>query len=159
MDMEFRRTFKAVAKAFTHYFTRLFGGGTAKLMLTDPKDITNTGVEIIARPPGKRAANLTMLSGGERALTAASLIFAIISVSPTPFAVLDEIDAALDEANIERVKGVLKELGTKAQFIIITHSRATLEIADTIYGVSMGQDSVSQVLSLRLDGDKLAKAA
>ena len=159
MDMEFRRTFKAVAKAFTYYFTRLFGGGTAKLMLTDPKDITNTGVEIIARPPGKRAANLTMLSGGERALTAASLIFAIISVSPTPFAVLDEIDAALDEANIERVKSVLKELGSKAQFIVITHSRATLEIADTIYGVSMGSDSVSQVLSLRLEGNKLAKAA
>jgi chromosome segregation protein len=159
MDMEFRRTFKAVAKAFTHYFTRLFGGGTAKLLLTDPKDITNTGVEIIARPPGKRSANLTMLSGGERALTAASLIFAIISVSPTPFAVLDEIDAALDEANIERVKAVLAELGEQAQFIVITHSRATLEIADTIYGVSMGPDSVSQVLSLKLDGDRLAKAA
>jgi chromosome segregation protein len=159
MDMEFRRTFKAVARAFTHYFTRLFGGGTAKLVLTDPKDITNTGVEIIARPPGKRPANLTMLSGGERALTAASLIFAIISVSPTPFAVLDEIDAALDEANIERVKSVLKELSEKAQFIIITHSRATLEITDTIYGVSMGADSVSQILSLKLEGDKLARAA
>jgi len=159
MDREFRSTFKAVAKAFTLYFTRLFGGGTAKLMLTNPKDITNTGVEIIARPPGKRPANLTMLSGGERSLTAAALIFAIISVSPTPFAVLDEIDAALDEANIERVKTVLGELSEKAQFIVITHSRATLEIADTIYGVSMGPDSVSQILSLRLDGDKLAKAA
>ncbi len=159
MDQEFRRTFKAVAKAFTHYFTRLFGGGTAKLTLTDPKDITNTGVEIIARPPGKRPANLTMLSGGERALTASALIFAIISVSPTPFAVLDEIDAALDEANIGRVREVLQELGEKAQFIIITHSRATLEIADTIYGVSMGQDGVSQVLSLKLDGDRLARAA
>ena len=159
MDQEFRRTFKAVAQAFTHYFTRLFGGGTARLMLTDPKDITNTGVEIIARPPGKRPANLTMLSGGERALTAASLIFAIISVSPTPFAVLDEIDAALDEANIERVKSVLSELSEKAQFVIITHSRATLEIANTIYGVSMGADGVSQILSLKLDGDRLAKAA
>ncbi len=159
MDQEFRRTFKAVAKAFTHYFTRLFGGGTAKLMLTDPKDITNTGVEIIARPPGKRPANLTMLSGGERALTASALIFAIISVSPTPFAVLDEIDAALDEANIGRVRDVLQELSEKAQFIIITHSRATLEIADTIYGVSMGQDGVSQVLSLKLDGEHLARAA
>ncbi len=159
MDQEFRRTFKAVAKAFTYYFTRLFGGGTAKLLLTDPKDITNTGVEIIARPPGKRSANLAMLSGGERALTAAALIFAIISVSPTPFAVLDEIDAALDEANIERVKSVLTELSEKAQFIIITHSRATLEIADTIYGVSMGPDSVSQILSLKLEGDKLARAA
>ena len=159
MDQEFRRTFKAVAKAFTHYFTRLFGGGTAKLMLTDPKDITNTGVEIIARPPGKRPSNLMMLSGGERALTASALIFAIISVSPTPFAVLDEIDAALDEANIGRVRDVLTELSEKAQFIIITHSRATLEIADTIYGISMGQDGVSQVLSLKLEGDHLARAA
>jgi len=159
MDQEFRRTFKAVAQAFTHYFTRLFGGGTAKLMLTDPKDITNTGVEIIARPPGKRPASLTMLSGGERALTAASLIFAIISVSPTPFAVLDEVDAALDEANIERVKSVLRELSEKAQFIVITHSRTTLAVANTIYGVSMGADSVSQILSLRLDGDRLAKSA
>jgi chromosome segregation protein len=159
MDQEFRRTFKAVARAFTHYFTRLFGGGTAKLTLTDPKDITNTGVEIIARPPGKRPANLMMLSGGERALTASALIFAIISVSPTPFAVLDEIDAALDEANIGRVREVLTELSEKAQFIIITHSRATLEIADTIYGVSMGQDGISQVLSLKLEGDRLARAA
>jgi len=159
MDQEFRRTFKAVAKAFTHYFTRLFGGGTAKLTLTDPKDITNTGVEIIARPPGKRPSNLMMLSGGERALTASALIFAIISVSPTPFAVLDEIDAALDEANIGRVRDVLTELSKKAQFIIITHSRATLEIADTIYGVSMGPDGVSQVLSLKLEGDHLARAA
>ena len=159
MDQEFRRTFKAVAKAFTHYFTRLFGGGTARLTLTDPKDITNTGVEIIARPPGKRPANLTMLSGGERALTASALIFAILSVSPTPFAVLDEIDAALDEANIGRVREVLQELSEKAQFIIITHSRATLEIADTIYGVSMGADGVSQVLSLKLEGDRLARAA
>ncbi len=155
MDQEFRRTFKAVAKAFTHYFTRLFGGGSARLTLTDPKDITNTGVEIIVRPPGKRPANLTMLSGGEQALTASALIFAILSVSPTPFAVLDEIDAALDEANIGRVRAVLQELSEKAQFIIITHSRATLEIAETIYGVSMGADGVSQVLSLKLAGERL----
>ncbi|NOZ50258.1 MAG: chromosome segregation protein SMC [Chloroflexi bacterium] len=114
IDQEFRRTFKAVSKAFTHYFTRLFGGGTAKLELTDPDDITNTGVEIIARPPGKRPHSLSVLSGGERALTATALIFSILSVNPTPFCVLDEIDAALDEANINRVREVLSELARQA---------------------------------------------
>jgi chromosome segregation protein len=155
MDQEFRRTFKEVAKAFTRYFTRLFGGGTAKLALTDANDITNTGVEIIARPPGKRPNNLSMLSGGERALTAAALIFAILSVSPTPFCVLDEVDAALDEANITRVRDVLKELTDQAQIIVITHNRGTLEAAETIYGISIGSDSVSQALSLKLDNGRL----
>ncbi len=155
MEMEFRRTFEAVAKAFTRYFTRLFGGGTAKLMLTDAADLNTTGVEIIARPPGKKAANLAMLSGGERSLTAAALIFSILSVSPTPFCVLDEVDAALDEANIGRVREVLGELAREAQFILITHNRGTIEAANTIYGISMGADSVSQALSLRLQGDRL----
>ena len=155
MDQEFRRTFKEVTKAFTRYFTRLFGGGTAKLVLTDANDITNTGVEIIARPPGKRPTNLSMLSGGERALTAAALIFSILSVSPTPFCVLDEVDAALDEANITRVRDVLKELTDQAQIIVITHNRGTLEAADTIYGISIGSDSVSQSLSLKLDDGRL----
>ncbi len=157
MDQEFRRTFKAVSKAFTRYFTRLFGGGTAKLVLTDADDITQTGVEIIARPPGKRPASLSMLSGGERALTAAALIFSILSVSPTPFCVLDEIDAALDEANITRVRDVLIELTEDAQIIVITHNRGTLEIANTIYGVSMGTDNVSQSLSLKLKNGKLVE--
>lgn len=158
MEMEFRRTFEAVAKAFTRYFTRLFGGGTAKLLLTDAADLGTTGVEIIARPPGKKAANLAMLSGGERSLTAAALIFSILSVSPTPFCVLDEVDAALDEANIGRVREVLSELAREAQFILITHNRGTIEAANTIYGISMGADSVSQALSLRLQGDRLEAA-
>lgn len=156
MEMEFQRTFDAVAKAFTRYFTRLFGGGSAKLMLTDSTDLNTTGVEIIARPPGKKAANLSMLSGGERALTAAALIFSILSVSPTPFCVLDEVDAALDEANVGRVRDVLLELAAEAQFILITHNRGTIEVANTIYGISMGSDSVSQALSLRLEGELLA---
>ncbi|NOX61853.1 MAG: chromosome segregation protein SMC [Chloroflexi bacterium] len=159
MDQEFRRTFEAVAKAFTAYFTRLFGGGAAKLVLTNVEDITATGVEIIARPPGKRAENLSMLSGGERALTAVALIFAILSVSPLPFVVMDEVDAALDESNIGRVREALLELTKDAQVIIITHNRGTIEVANTIYGVSMGSDSVSQVLSLKLDGSRLAAAA
>jgi len=159
IDQEFRRTFNAVAKAFTRYFTRLFGGGTAKLTLTDSDDLTTTGVEIIARPPGKRPTNLSMLSGGERTLTATALIFAVLSVSPTPFCVLDEVDAALDEANVARVREVLQELAAGAQFVIITHNRGTVEAADTIYGISMGQDSVSQILSLKLQNGHLAEAA
>lgn len=169
IDQEFRRTFTAVSKAFTRYFTRLFGGGTAKLTLIDinggeasGKTIsssTTTGVEIIARPPGKRPTQLSMLSGGERALTAAALIFAVLSVSPAPFCVLDEVDAALDEANVGRVRQVLQELAAGAQFVVITHNRGTVEVADTIYGVSMGQDSVSQTLSLRLRNGRLEEAA
>ncbi len=158
MELEFKRTFEAVAKAFTRHFTRLFGGGSARLVLTDASDLNTTGVEIFARPPGKKAANLSMLSGGERALTAAALIFSILSVSPTPFCVLDEVDAALDEANVGRVRDVLMELAEEAQFILITHNRGTIEVANTIYGISMGSDSVSQALSLRLEGDTLRAA-
>ncbi|MCO6450284.1 MAG: chromosome segregation protein SMC [Caldilineales bacterium] len=158
MDQEFRRTFEAVAKAFTGYFTRLFGGGAAKLVLTDSEDVTATGVEIIARPPGKRADSLSMLSGGERALTAAALVFSILSVSPLPFCVLDEVDAALDESNIGRVRDALLELSDQAQVIIITHNRGTIEAANTIYGITMGSDSVSQALSLKLEGEKLLAA-
>ena len=125
------------------------------MLLTDADELSTTGVEIVARPPGKKAANLAMLSGGERALTAAALVFAILSVSPTPFCVLDEVDAALDEANIGRVREVLLELARAAQFILITHNRGTIEVANTIYGISMGADSVSQALSLKLRGDRL----
>ena len=126
------------------------------LTLTDPDDVANTGIEIIARPPGKRATSLSLLSGGERALTAAALIFSLLSVSPTPFCILDEVDAALDEANIGRFREVLSELSGTTQFILITHNRGSIEAANTIYGVSMGADSASQCLSLKLDGGLLA---
>ncbi len=151
MNAEFIRTFEAVAEQFTVYFTQLFGGGTARLTLTDPDNPMTSGVDIVARPPGKRTQSLALLSGGERALTAAALIFAILKVSPAPFCILDEVDAMLDESNVRRFRAVLEELARETQFIVITHNRGTIEAASTIYGVSMGADSVSRVLSLRLD--------
>ena len=157
MQREFKRTFQAVARKFREYFERLFGGGNARLVLTQPDDFQSTGIEIIARPPGKRTQSLSMLSGGERALTAAALIFAILDVSPPPFCILDEVDAALDEANVGRFRDTLKELSRKIQFIVITHNRYTIEAADTIYGISMGKDGVSRTLSLKLES--LRKAA
>jgi chromosome segregation protein len=156
MRREFDATFKEVAARFKENFTQLFGGGVARLLLTEPQDISNTGVEIAARPPGKRQQTLALLSGGERSLTAVALIFALLEVSPPPFCVLDEVDAMLDEANVKRFRGVLETLSQRTQFIVITHNRGTIQAADTIYGVSMGDDSVSQVVSLQLDGDRIA---
>jgi chromosome segregation protein len=151
MRREFEKTFDAVASEFHQIFTRLFGGGTARLVLTDPEDLTNTGIEIEARLPGRRAQGLALLSGGERSLTAASLVFALLKVSPTPFCVLDEVDAMLDEANVGRFRELLRELSQQTQFVIVTHNRNTVQVADVIYGVTMGNDSSSQVLSLKLD--------
>jgi chromosome segregation protein len=119
--------------------------------LTDPENLTETGVDIVARPPGKRTQSLAMLSGGERSLTAAALIFSLLKVSPTPFCILDEMDAMLDEANVGRFRQALQDLAEQIQFIIITHNRRTVEAAVTIYGISMGDDSASRVISLKLD--------
>lgn len=151
MEVAFQGTFDAVAERFTETFTALFNGGTARLELTEPDDLMNTGVDIVARPPGKRAQRLALLSGGERSLTAVALLFAILQVSPAPFCVLDEVDAALDEANVGRFRSLLTKLAQQTQFIIITHNRGTIEAADTIYGISMGTDGVSQVVSLKMD--------
>jgi len=151
METAFRETFDAVAARFSETFPALFNGGTARLELTDPGDLMNTGVDIVARPPGKRAQRLALLSGGERALTAAALLFALLHVHPTPFCVLDEVDAMLDEANVGRFRALLEELAQRSQFVVITHNRVTIEAADTIYGVSMGADGVSQVVSLKLE--------
>jgi chromosome segregation protein len=158
MEREFVTTFKAVAAKFKDEFAALFGGGSAKLMMTDPDNPTNTGIEIMARPPGKREQGLALLSGGERALTAAALIFSILKTRPTPFCVLDEVDAALDEANVGRFRDAIKALGRETQFILVTHNRGTIEAADTIYGVSMGPDHTSTTLSLKLDGKELVAA-
>jgi chromosome segregation protein len=151
MEEEFSKTFEAVAKEFRNYFKQLFDGGEAQLVLTDPENLTDTGIDISARPPGKRLQSLNMLSGGERALTAAALIFSLLKVSPTPFCVLDEVDAMLDEANVGRFRQELQKLAEEIQIIVITHNRRTIEAANTIYGVSMGDDSVSRVISLKLD--------
>jgi chromosome segregation protein len=157
MKAELRRTFAAVAEEFVHFFRQLFNGGAAKLSLADPDDIANSGIEIVARPPGKRPQSLALLSGGERTLTACALIFAILRVSPTPFCVLDEVDAALDEANVDRFRIALDELSQDTQFILITHNRRTLEGTNAIYGVTMGTDGTSRVISLRLEGDRIVR--
>ncbi len=148
---QFRTTFAALKTAFERRFEQLFDGGFARLSLTDPSDLGSTGVEIVARPPGKKAQALAMLSGGERALTAVALLFAMLEVRPVPFCVLDEVDAALDEANIGRFADALRSLAHQTQFIVITHNRGTIEAADALYGVTVGDDSVSRVISLRLD--------
>jgi chromosome segregation protein len=159
MKREFRKTFTAVAAEFRQMFTRLFNGGSATLELVDEDNLAEAGIEIEARLPGRREQGLSLLSGGERSLTAAALIFSLLKVSPTPFCVLDEVDAMLDEANVGRYRDLLKELSAKTQFIVITHNRNTVQAADVIYGVTMGRDSASQVISLRLDeiGDEMVR--
>lgn len=163
MRNRFETTFQAIAVEFEACFQRLFGGGQAKLSLAGANgdseasngaraDSYDTlGVEITVRPPGKRQQTLSLLSGGERALTATALLFAILRVNPTPFCILDEVDAALDEANVGRFRDLLTERTHQTQFLLITHNRGTIEAADTIYGVSMGEDGASRVLSLRLE--------
>jgi chromosome segregation protein len=151
MEREFRKTFDAVAKEFRATFTRLFGGGSARLVLTDAEDFTSIGIDIEAKLPGRREQGLAVLSGGERSLTATALIFALLKVSPTPFCVLDEVDAMLDEANVVRYIEMLRELSQETQFILITHNRQTVQAAEVIYGISMGSDQVSRAISLRLD--------
>jgi chromosome segregation protein len=148
---EFLKTFTAVAEEFKSIFHRLFGGGSARLLLTDPDNLTDTGIDIEARLPGRREQGLALLSGGERSLTAIALIFSLLRVSPTPVCVMDEVDAMLDEANVGRFRNLLEELSQETQFIVITHNRNTVQAADIIYGVTMGMDSVSKVISLKLD--------
>jgi chromosome segregation protein len=151
MKAEFLETFKAVSAEFTKMFSRLFNGGSARLILSDEDSPIAGGIEIEARLPGKREQGLVLLSGGERSLTAVALIFALLKVSPTPFCVLDEVDAMLDESNVGRFIELLKDLSNETQFILITHNRNTVSAADVIYGVTMSKDSASQVISLRLD--------
>ena len=155
MERDFRKTFDAVANEFKDTFARLFGGGTAKLVLTDPEHLSTSGVDIQARLPGRRTQSLAMLSGGERSLTACALVFALLRVAPTPFCVLDEVDAMLDEANVGRYRDMLIDLTSLTQFIVVTHNRNTVQAADTVYGITMGTDSASQVIGLKLDGEKV----
>lgn len=149
---QFRRTFAQLEGAFARRFHQLFDGGDAHLSLTVPDDLAITGVEIMARPPGKKRQPLAMLSGGERTLTAVALLLAMLEVRPVPFCVLDEVDAALDEANVGRFSAALRDLASTIQFVVITHNRGTIEAADALYGVTVGDDAVSRVISMRLDG-------
>ncbi|WAA13637.1 chromosome segregation protein SMC [Fervidibacillus halotolerans] len=151
MVRRFQETFSAIRDEFNDVFCSLFGGGRADLTLTDPEDLLNTGVEIIAQPPGKKLQNLALLSGGERALTAIALLFSILRVRPVPFCVLDEVEAALDEANVYRFSQYLKQFSKQSQFIVITHRKGTMEEADVLYGVTMQESGVSKLVSVRLD--------
>lgn len=155
MNERFGETFARVATEFTDSFADLFGGGSAKLMLAEGDGAGAGGVEIVAQPPGKRLQNLSLLSGGERALTAAALLFAILRVNPSPFCILDEVDAALDESNVIRFRERLQRLTDRTQMVVITHNRGTIEGADTLYGITMGEDGVSRILSMRLDSAAL----
>ncbi|MGV8050473.1 MAG: chromosome segregation protein SMC [Anaerolineaceae bacterium] len=151
MRQEFLATFKAVNVEFSKMFYRLFNGGSARLILSDEEAPIEGGIEIEARLPGKREQGLVLLSGGERSLTAVALVFALLKISPTPFCVLDEVDAMLDESNVGRFIELIRDLSVETQFLLITHNRNTVQAADVIYGVTMGKDSASQVISLKLD--------
>ena len=154
MDTEVKRrfyeTFTQVKEQFAITFPRMFGGGKAELRLTDPDDLLHSGIEIIAQPPGKKLQSLSLLSGGERALTALSLLFAIIQVKPIPFCILDEAEAALDETNVTRFGRYLQEFAGDTQFIVITHRKGTMEEADSLYGVTMREKGVSRLVSVHL---------
>jgi len=147
---QLRETFERITQEFQHYYTRLFDGGEANLILLDNEDVLESGIDIVARPPGKRLQNISLLSGGERALTAVALLFALFKVRPSPFCILDEIDAPLDEANIDRFTRVLEEFLSLSQFILITHNKKTITKADCLYGVTMEEAGVSKILSAKL---------
>jgi len=154
MKKRFEQTFTGIREHFEPVFRALFGGGRADLKLTNPEDLLNTGVEIVAQPPGKKLQNLGLLSGGERALTAIALLFSILKVRPVPFCILDEVEAALDEANVFRFSQYLKSFSAETQFIVITHRKGTMEEADVLYGVTMQESGVSKLVSVRLEDTK-----
>jgi len=160
MAHQFEATFQAVNARFREHFTTLFNGGTARLELLAPKESEDgavapstmpAGVEVIVQPPGKKVQDLSLLSGGERALVSAALLFALLEINPPPFCLLDEVDAALDESNVVRFCDILKRLAQRTQFIVITHNRVTMTSSQVIYGVSMGGDSISRLLSMKLE--------
>ncbi|MBI2437367.1 MAG: AAA family ATPase [Lentisphaerae bacterium] len=155
----FSKTFAQINENFQAMFQQLFGGGTAKLILTDEEDILECGIEIYARPPGKRLQSISLLSGGESTMTAVALLFAIYMVKPSPFCLLDELDAALDDSNIHRFVKVLQGFVNQSQFLVITHNRQTIGAAGTLYGVTMEADKVSRMISMRFKEHQAAEAS
>ena len=147
----FKEQFALIDQEFRKAFTELFGGGKAELILEDQSDVLNCGIEIKAQPPGKTIQHMSSLSGGERALIAIALYFAILKVRPTPFCVMDEIEAALDESNVVRYARYMRRMSGKTQFIVITHRRGTMEEADVLYGVTMQEKGVSRMLTINLN--------
>ena len=152
-EILFLKTYNEIRKEFHEMFRRLFGGGRAELKLVDPDNILESGIEIYAQPPGKKLENISLLSGGEKSLTGVGLLFATYLIKPSPFCILDEIDAALDEANIQRFVNVLVEFGKKSQFIVITHNKKTVTGAKTLLGVTMQESGVSKIISIRLEDE------
>ena len=139
-------------------FSRLFGGGRAELRLSDINHVLESGIEIFAQPPGKKLEHITLLSGGERSMTAVALLFATYMVKPSPFCLLDEIDAALDEANVGRFVQLLREFSGTSQFIVITHNRKTVAGAGTLLGVTMEESGVTKLISVRIENEEVSKA-
>ena len=150
MKEQFSEKFKIINKNFNEVFKELFGGGKAELILTDEQNILECGIEIQAQPTGKKLQNMSLLSGGERALTAIALLFAILKINPSPFCVLDEIEAALDDVNVFRYADYIKKFTKETQFLVITHRKGTMEAADTVYGVTMEENGISKLLSMKL---------
>ncbi|TQM31398.1 chromosome segregation protein SMC [Nocardia bhagyanarayanae] len=155
----FTEAYADVEREFVQVFAKLFPGGEGRLLLTDPSDMLTTGIEVEARPPGKKVKRLSLLSGGEKSLTAVALLVAIFRARPSPFYVMDEVEAALDDTNLRRLIGLFEQLREKSQLIVITHQKPTMEIADALYGVSMRGDGITQVISQRLRGENLAPAS
>jgi len=149
--LRFRESFEAINEKFELIFPRLFRGGKAKLVLTDDNDLLDTGVDIIVQPPGKKLQSITLLSGGEKALTAVSLLFAIFLTKPSPFCFLDEVDAPLDDANIDRFIEMIKEMSAHSQFVLVTHNKKSMQAAEVLYGITMGEPGVSKVVSVKMN--------
>ena len=151
MKQEFMKTFKIIQENFSKTFKELFKGGTAELTLTDSSNILETGIEINACPPGKTLKSISLLSGGEKTFTAISLLFAILKSRPVPFCILDEVEAALDEVNVESFGEYINKLKDKTQFIVITHKKKTMEFVDILYGITMQESGVSKLVSVKLE--------
>jgi chromosome segregation protein len=146
----FLAAFDLIQKCFQEFFVRLFDGGRAELSLTDKENVLDCGIDVTVTVPGKKTRDLLQLSGGERALTAAAILFALLKVKPSPFVILDEVDAPLDDSNIGRYSNVLREFARQSQFIVITHNKGTMEAADVLYGVTMAEAGASKIIGMRL---------
>jgi chromosome segregation protein len=157
MKLQFKKQFEAINIQFEIVFKELFGGGKADLELTDNEDVLEAGIRINAQPPGKKLQNMMQLSGGEKALTAISLLFAILNLKPSPFCLLDEIEAALDDSNVKRFAKYLRKLSKGTQFIMITHRRNTMATADILYGITMQEKGISTLVSVSLIENELDK--